>query len=140
MVDMFQGNVITSYLFWILVVTGLLLLALVVIIYLSKIKTRREIIKSKELELERKKLEFMGKRMLLQELKESSKAPSDTEREQLDAIQMDNTILTKKIMHMMEEMDKRGKRLELGADTAKMVMTMREIKEKERQLFGRDID
>lgn len=133
-------DIITSPMFWILVGGTLMILFLIIISSISKLRSRKGTIKMAELDLERKKLELMAKRMLIDDLKTSARAPTDNEREKIDAINLDSSILTKKILHTMGEMDGRTKRLELGADTAKLLRTMGEIREQERKLFGKEMD
>ncbi len=137
---MAMEGIVTAPLFWIL--TGIALLALVFIIIssVSKIRSRGSTIKMAELDLERKKLELMAKRMLIDDLKTSARFPTDVEREKLDSVILDSVILTKKILHTMEEMDGRAKRLELGTDTAKLLKTLSEIRAQERKLFGKRMD
>ena len=139
-IEMFQEKIYTAELFWILICIAFILLLLIVLWARSKIRSGKGAVKIGELDLERKKLELMAKRMLIDELKENARIPTDNERTKIDAINLDSSILTKKILHTMEEMDGRAKRLELGADTAKILRTMNEIKEQERKLFGKKMD
>ena len=146
MYDMVAGNAtstavdyITSPMFWILLGGTLMILFLIIIASISKFRSRKSTIKVAELDLERKKLELMAKRMLIDDLKTSARVPTDNEMEKVDAINLDSSILTKKILHTMDEMDGRTKRLELGADTAKLLRTMSEIREQERKLFGKEM-
>ena len=125
--------------FWILVGGSLVLFVLIILWARSKIKSRRTVVRMVELDIERKKLELMAKRMLIDELKENARIPTDNEREAIDAIDLDSSILTKKVLHTMEEMDGRAKRLELGADTAKLLRTLGEIREQEKELFGKEM-
>ena len=131
---------ITSPMFWILLGGTLMILFLIIIASISKFRSRKSTIKMAELDLERKKLELMAKRMLIDDLKTSARLPTDSEREKINAINLDSSILTKKILHTMDEMDGRTKRLELGADTAKLLRTMSEIREQERKLFGKEMN
>jgi len=147
MYDMVAGNAtstavdyITSPMFWILLGGTLMILFLIIIASISKFRSRKSTIKVAELDLERKKLELMAKRMLIDDLKTSARVPTDNEMEKVDAINLDSSILTKKILHTMDEMDGRTKRLELGADTAKLLRTMSEIREQERKLFGKEMN
>ncbi len=139
-IAMFQEKIYTAELFWILISITFILLLLIILWARSKIRSGKGAIKIGELDLERKKLELMAKRMLIDELKDNARIPTDNERAKIDAINLDSSILTKKILHTMEEMDGRAKRLELGADTAKILRTMNEIKEQERKLFGKKMD
>lgn len=138
--SVFEGSLLGSFMFWLLILIGFAIFILIVFLYSIRIKSRDNEVREVELAMEKKKLEFMGKRMLIQELKEAARAPSDKERDTLGAIDVDNTILTKKVMHMMDEMERRGKRLELGADTANLLQTMKEIREKEQSIFGKRLD
>ncbi len=133
-------GIVTAPLFWILTGIALLALALIIITSVSKIRSRGSTIKMAELDLERKKLELMAKRMMIDDLKTSARVPTDGERDKIDAISLDSSILTKKILHTMDEMDGRAKRLELGTDTAKLLKTLSEIRAQERKLFGKRMD
>lgn len=136
---MLQDGIYTAELFWIIVGIAIVGIILIVIWARHRMKAGKWALKQAEMDLERKKLELMAKRMLIDELKENARVPSDTEREKIDGVKLDSSILTKKILHTMEEMDGRAKRLELGADTAKLLRTMGEIREQERKLFGKDM-
>ena len=131
---------VTAPLFWILTAMALFVLGLIILASVSKIRSRSSTIKMAELDLERKKLELMAKRMMIDDLKTSARVPTDGERLKIDAISLDSSILTKKILHTMEEMDGRAKRLELGTDTAKLLKTLSEIRAQERKLFGKRMD
>lgn len=139
-IEMFQEKIYTAELFWILICIAFILLLLIVLWARSKIRSGKGAVKIAELDLERKKLELMAKRMLIDELKENARIPTDNERTKIDAINLDSSILTKKILHTMEEMDGRAKRLELGTDTAKLLKTLSEIRAQERKLFGKRMD
>jgi len=137
---MAMDSIVTTPLFWILTGLALFVLVLIIIYSVSKIRSRSSTIKMAELDLERKKLELMAKRMLIDDLKTNARIPTDGEREKIDAISLDSSILTKKILHTMEEMDGRAQRLELGTDTAKLLKTLSEIRAQESKLFGKRMD
>ena len=128
------------FLEFMIIFIGILLLILIPIIvkYLAKKPSKLDI-KLAELEREREKLQLLSKRMLIDNLKESAIIPTDREREVLDNIKIDSSILTRKISFQMNEIDARTKRLELGTDTAKLFETLTEVKNHEQKLYGKSL-
>lgn len=87
-------------------------------------------------EIDKRKLEIAAKKAAIEELRNSAIVLNDKEREILEAIRTDNAILARKLLFKMNEIEERTKRLELGADTYKLMQTLQDIKEYERRLFG----
>lgn len=87
-------------------------------------------------ELDKRKLDIAAKKAAIEELRNSAIVLNDKERETLEAIRTDNAILARKLLFKMNEIEDRTKRLELGADTYKLIQTLQDIKEYEKKLFG----
>ncbi len=128
------------FVLFLIIFIGILLLILLPIILRHRSRKPSKVdLKLAELEREREKLELMSKRMLIEKLRESAITPTDDERAQLERIQLDNTVLSRKIAHTMNEVDQRTKRLELGTDTAKLFETLSQVKEHEQGMFGKSL-
>ena len=102
---------------------------------IAKIKTSRTQIRLAETEVDKKKLELIMKRAMIEDLKNASIMLSDRERTQLNAIQADSSILSRKVLFTMNEVEDRTKRLELGSNLGKLNMTLGKIKKYEHNLF-----
>ena len=96
--------------------------------------------KMAQLEMERKKREIEEKKLVIEELKNSAIILNDDERRKLEEIRMDNAILSRKLLFHMNEAEERMKRLELGSETYSVIKTIEEIKNKEKTLFGRELE
>ncbi|WP_455392782.1 hypothetical protein [[Eubacterium] cellulosolvens] len=121
----------------------LLILLILIIIIIGiiawatvKVKTSKTQIKLAEAEVDKKKLELIMKRAMIEDLKNASVMLSDRERAQLAAIQADTAILSRKVLYTMNEVEDRTKRLELGSNLGKLNMTLGKIKKYEQNLFG----
>lgn len=100
-----------------------------------KVKTSKTQVKLAETEIDKKKLELVMKRAMIEDLRNASVMLSDKERRQLDAIQTDTAILSRKVLYTMSEVEDRTKRLELGSNLGKLNMTLGRIKKYEHRLF-----
>jgi hypothetical protein len=76
------------------------------------------------------------KRAMIEDLRNASVMLSDRERAQLDAIQADTAILSRKVLYSMNEVEDRTKRLELGSNLGRLNLTLGKIKNYENKLFG----
>jgi len=123
----------------------LIILILIIIIIgiigwvIVKVKTAKTHIKLAEAEVDKRKLELIMKRVMIEDLKNASVMLSDRERAQLDAINTDTAILSRKVLYTMNEVEDRTKRLELGSNLGKMNMTLGKIKKYEQRLFGPEL-
>lgn len=102
------------------------------IIRRNTIKTR---IRLEEIENEKMKMNMLFKKKLQEELKDAGLFLSKEEMDHVDSIKLDNSILSRKILYKMTEMDQKTKRLELGVNKAKLDNKLDEIEEHEQQLF-----
>ena len=73
----------------------------------------------------------------MEELRNSAVVLNDDERTKLESIRTDSSILTRKLIFDMNEMEERTRRLELGADTFNMQKMLGDVKGYEYRLFGR---
>ena len=116
----------------------ILIMAIIGIIawVIVEVKNAKANIKLAEAEVDKRKLELIMKRVMIEDLKNASVMLSDRERAQLDAINTDTAILSRKVLYTMNEVEDRTKRLELGSNLGKMNMTLGKIKKYEQRLFG----
>ncbi len=116
------------------------ILVLVVLRVVNARIKQKALLNQANYDLEKMKMELQAKKAAIQELKNSAIMMSDKERETLERIQRDNAILQRKMLHKMNEIDERTKRLELGTDTFKLTKTLRDIRGYEDRLFGHGVD
>jgi hypothetical protein len=120
----------------------LIILILIIVIIgiiawvIVKVKTAKTQIQLAEAEIDRKKLELVMKRAMIEDLRSASVMLSDRERQQLDKIQADTSILSRKVLYSMNEVEDRTKRLELGSNLGRLNLTLGKIKNYESKLFG----
>ncbi len=106
-----------------------------VIIVKEKEKTK---LKGADLRLKAKKMELFEKERHIKNLKEASMVLKDDEKSRVDEIERDKAILSRRSLALMNEIEERMQRLERGADNAKLLKTLRDIKGAERELFGKE--
>ncbi len=115
----------------------------VIVVVVMKVLSTRIKAKTNEAltqyELDKRKLEIASKKAAIEELENSTMVLKDEERDVLESINRDNSILSRKLLFKMNEVEKRTKRLELGAGTHKMGRTLRDINNYEEKLFGKNI-
>ncbi len=121
--------------FYSIVVVIILLIIAKVIHTREKSKERRELA---EFRLKHRKLDMQRKHMHLDKLKEASMVLKDEEKENIDNIERDKAVLSRRSLAMMNEIEERMQRLEKGADNAKLMKTMKKIDRAERELFGKE--
>jgi hypothetical protein len=102
-----------------------------------RVKTSSARVRLSEADIDKKKLDLMMKRVLIEDLKNSSIMLNDSERTKLESIQVDNAILSRKVLYSMNEVENRTKRLELGTNLGKLNMSLGKIKQYEGKLFGK---
>jgi len=102
------------------------------IIKRSTVKTR---IKLEELDNEKTKMNMLFKKKLREELKDSGLFLTKDEMKHIDSLEIDNSILSRKILYKMREMDEKTKRLDLGATKGTLQKKLDEIAEREKYLF-----
>lgn len=99
-------------------------------------KTKREIA---DINLKSQKLDMVEKEKHVDNLKEAAMVLKDSEKSKLDEISKDKSILSRRSLYLMNQVEERTQRLERGADNAKLMKTLKEIKNVEKDLFG-DLD
>jgi hypothetical protein len=90
-----------------------------------------------EFEIDLAKLEIAKKKAVMDELRNSSVVLNDREREKLEKIRTDSSILSRKLIFDMNEMEERTRRLELGTDSFNVKNMLLDVKGYERRLFGK---
>ncbi len=99
-------------------------------------KARREL---GEMRLKAKKLEMLEKEKYIHSLKEASMVLKDDEKTKIDEVIRDKAILSRRSLALMNELEERMQRLERGADNAKLLKTLKDLKKAEKELFGGDV-
>lgn len=100
-------------------------------------KTRREVADYK---LKSKKMDMLEKKEYIKELKDASVVLRDDEKSRLDEINRDKAVLSRRSLALMNEIEERMQRLERGTDNAKLMKTLKEIKNVENNLFNKKGD
>ncbi len=99
-------------------------------------KARRELA---DLRLKAKKMDMLEKEKYIEHLKEASMVLRDDEKTKIDEIVRDKAILSRRSLALMNELEERMQRLERGADNAKLLRTLKDLKDAETELFGGDV-
>lgn len=102
------------------------------IIKRSMVRTR---IRLEELDNEKTKMNMLFTKKLREELKDSGLFLTKDEMKHIDSLKIDNSILSRKILYKMREMDEKTQRLELGVNKEKLQRKLDEIAEHEKSLF-----
>lgn len=121
--------------FYTIVVIIILAIIAKVISIRERSKERKELA---NLQLESKKLDMVKKEKELEDLKEASMVLNDHEKERIDKIERDKAVLSRRSIALMNEIEERMQRLERGADNAKLMKTMKDIRRAEDELFGKE--
>lgn len=119
----------------------LVLITFIVIVYLvtrtiTNIWDARNSVRLSEIAIQREKLAMLQREKLLADLSEASVVLQDDERRRLDAIREDISVLSRKSLAMMNEIEAKTTRLERGAELAKMQDQAQRIYDQERKLFN----
>lgn len=130
-------EVFTSNFIYILTLIALLIMVIVVARMITRVKTAGAKVRLAEMTLDRDRLDLMSKRILFNDLKNAAIILRDEEREKIESVRQDNSILSRRSIALMNEIEERTKRLELSTDMAKMFKIMGEIKKKETKLYGK---
>jgi len=130
-------EVFTSNFIYILTLIALLIMVIVVARMITSVKTAGAKVRLAEMTLDRDRLDLMSKRILFNDLKNAAIIITDEEREKIESVRQDNSILSRRSIALMNENEERMKRLELSTDMAKMFKIMGEIKKKETKLYGK---
>ncbi len=89
-------------------------------------------------EMDMVKLEIARKKAFMEELRNSTVVLNDSERQRLEAVRTDNSVLTRKLIADMNEIEERIKRLEVGSDSVRTSQMLGLIKQHEGKLFRND--
>jgi hypothetical protein len=112
-----------------------ILISYVIIQAIIRRNTIRTRIRLEEIENEKMKMNMLFKKKLREELKDAGLFLSKKEMDHVDSIKLDNSILSRKILYKMTEMDQKTQRLELGVNKAKLEGKLDEIEDYEKKLF-----
>ncbi|MGM0405928.1 MAG: hypothetical protein ACQEQM_07295 [Thermoplasmatota archaeon] len=120
-----------------------MMIAIVVIIYFvsSLIRTyinNKNSVKMAEYAIKGEKLDMVKKQTELRELSDAAIVLNDSEKERLDSINNDVSVLSRKNISLMKEVESRTSRLERGTDMAMMKKQIEKIREQENKLFGKN--
>ncbi len=118
----------------ILIIFFILVVFLVIHLILRR-KNRKTRLKMAELENESIKMNMMFKKILREELDDARLFLKDHELKHIDSLHLDNSILSRKILYKMKEMEEKTKRLDLGVNKARLENKIEEIGEHERKVF-----
>ncbi len=114
--------------------------AIIILAIIAKLLNTREREKARkdvaDINLKTKKLEMIEKEKYIKQLKNASMTLRDDEKTKIDEIVHDKAVLSRRALALMNEVEERMQRLERGADNAKLLKTLKEIKDAERELFG----
>ena len=118
-----------------------MMIVIVIIIYFVSTLIRTYIdsknsVKMAELAMKNEKLEMVKKQTVLRELSDAAIVLTDSEKDRLQAINDDVSVLSRKNISLMNEVESRRSRLERGTDMAMMKSQIEKIREKENKLFG----
>ena len=124
--------------FYILIV----LIAILIIIYLitrTAVSLKSMGLKSKfaQIELEHKKIDTIANKQKMENIREAAAMLTDGEREKIDSIKADTSILSRRTIALMGEIEERVARLERGTENAQLGKTINEIIQNEKKLFRR---
>ncbi len=132
------GNSLSTHAYEIFV-----MIAIVVIIYFvsSLIRTyidNKNSVKMAEYAIKGEKMDMVKKQTKLRELSDAAIVLTDSEKEKLDAINDDVSVLSRKNISLMNEVESRTSRLERGSDMAMMKKQIEKIRKQENKLFGKN--
>lgn len=124
--------------FYVLIV----LIAVIIVIYLitrAAVNLKSMGLKSKfaQIELEHKKIDTIANKQKIENLREAAAMLTDGEREKIDTIKADTSILSRRTIALMSEIEERVARLERGTENAQLGNTINEIIKNEKKLFKR---
>lgn len=120
----------------------LVLIAIIIVIYLitrTAVNLKSMGLKSKfaQIELEHKKIDTIANKQKIENLREAAAMLTDGEREKIDSIKADTSILSRRTIALMSEIEERVARLERGTENAQLGNTINEIIKNEKKLFKR---
>ncbi len=115
---------------------------IIVLLIIAKVVNTRERNRARnkyaELRLKSEKMKMLKKERYIKNLKDATMVLKDDEKTKIDEIERDKAILSRRSLALMNEVEQRMQRLERGTDNAKLLQTLKDIKEVERELFGKE--
>ena len=99
-------------------------------------RNRRIKLKLEELENEKLRMGMLFTKQLKKDLKDAGHFLTMNEMNHIHGLKLDNSILSRKILYRMTEMDEKTKRMELGVNKAKLENKLHTIAEYEKELFS----
>ncbi|MFO7992287.1 MAG: hypothetical protein R6U61_08375 [Thermoplasmata archaeon] len=120
------------------------IVVIIVLLIIAKILNTRERVRSRkelaDLRIKSKKMDMIEKEKYIEQLKNASMVLRDEEKSRIDDIQRDKAILSRRSLALMNEVEERMQRLERGTDNAKLLKTLKDLKEAEKELFGEEVN
>lgn len=120
------------------------IVVIVVLLIIAKILNTRERERARkelaDLRIKSKKMDMIEKEKYIEQLKNASMVLRDEEKSRIDDIQRDKAILSRRSLALMNEVEERMQRLERGTDNAKLLKTLKDLKEAEKELFGEEVN
>lgn len=117
------------------VLIGVIILVIAVGRTIVKVKSAKQAARLAEIGLDSKKLEILSKKAYFEGLKNASVILTDDERERIESVKTDSAVLSRRSVALMNEVEYRTQRLELGRDLARLTDTLNRVKKYERGLF-----
>lgn len=117
------------------VLIGVIILVIAIGRTIVKVKSAKQAARLAEIGLDSKKLEILSKKAYFEGLKNASVILSDEERERVESTKADSAVLSRRTVGLMNEIEARTQRLEIGHDLARLTDTLDKVKKYERGLF-----
>ncbi|MDI6855359.1 MAG: hypothetical protein QMD21_01050 [Candidatus Thermoplasmatota archaeon] len=117
------------------VLIGMIILVIAIGRTIVKVKSAKQAARLAEIGLDGKKLEILSKKAYFEGLKNASVILSDEERERVESTKADSAVLSRRTVGLMNEIEARTQRLEIGHDLARLTDTLNKVKKYERGLF-----
>lgn len=117
------------------VLIGVIILVIAIGRTIVKVKSAKQAARLAEIGLDSKKLEILSKKAYFEGLKNASVILSDEERERVESTKADSAVLSRRTVGLMNEIEARTQRLEIGHDLARLTDTLDKVKRYEKGLF-----
>jgi hypothetical protein len=88
-----------------------------------------------QMDLERKKLDAITEKQKREELREAAVLLTDKERDRIESIRVDRSVLSRRSIALMNEVEERIGRLERGTENAKLYQLLGDVSSQEHKLF-----
>lgn len=129
------GTAIAANFVPLVVLVGVIILVIAVGRTIVKVKSAKQAARLAEIGLDSKKLEILSKKAYFEGLKNASVILSDEERERVESTKADSAVLSRRTVGLMNEIEARTQRLEIGHDLARLTDTLDKVKRYEKGLF-----